>query len=439
MRTPTVVVTALAPACGALCPAAADDPTARVLLAGDSVTQGSSGDWTWRYRLWKHLEASGSPVDFVGPRNDLFELHGGAQDYVDPAFDTDHAASWGTTFIAPKYPVADLVRDYRPDVVVSYFGINDLAGPWRTPQDVVDSAAQFVAQARSSDPEVDVVLVAIPQTWIPGVTDYNAALPGLVRALDTPGSRVVVTPLAAVEAYVDTYDATHLAATGEVRVAAVVADALAVLGIAPAFPRPLPVVPNGPRAAGVLSLQSSGDTVADLLWINPPGAWGQYVWMRDVSVQGPWMRVAGPVAHTSYRVEGLVRGPDYEFRLQATKGTAVSEDMFSNVVAVNRPAPAITAVRVRSRHRVLRLRWWSDPPSAGDVRYTVAWWPEGHHAKRRVRRVALTRFVIERLRPGRVYRLTVKAWKSGTPGPGSTTVGITLPRLISRTRGPSVR
>ena len=44
----------------------------RVLLVGDSVTQGSAGDSTWRYRLWKHLEATtAGPVDLVGPRNDL--------------------------------------------------------------------------------------------------------------------------------------------------------------------------------------------------------------------------------------------------------------------------------------------------------------------------------------------------------------------------------
>jgi hypothetical protein len=30
----------------------------RVLIVGDSITQGSAGDFTWRYRLWKHLAAA---------------------------------------------------------------------------------------------------------------------------------------------------------------------------------------------------------------------------------------------------------------------------------------------------------------------------------------------------------------------------------------------
>ncbi|MFC7503453.1 hypothetical protein, partial [Nocardioides sp. GCM10030258] len=39
------------------------DDVVRVLIVGDSVTQGSSGDWTWRYRLWRHLQDAGLAVD----------------------------------------------------------------------------------------------------------------------------------------------------------------------------------------------------------------------------------------------------------------------------------------------------------------------------------------------------------------------------------------
>ena len=77
---------------------AAPDEPVRILLVGDSMTQESSGDWTWRYRLWQHLTKHGVSVDFVGPRNDLWEYveaHDGSQAYVDPAFDRDHAAYWG--------------------------------------------------------------------------------------------------------------------------------------------------------------------------------------------------------------------------------------------------------------------------------------------------------------------------------------------------------
>src|SRR5262245_42446727 len=70
-------------------PARAADPV-RILLVGDSMTQGSSGDWTWRYRLWQHLSEHGVSFDLVGPRTDLWEYveaHDGSQAYIDPNFD----------------------------------------------------------------------------------------------------------------------------------------------------------------------------------------------------------------------------------------------------------------------------------------------------------------------------------------------------------------
>jgi hypothetical protein len=51
--------------------AAVEAEPVRIMLFGDSITQGSTGDWTWRYRLWQTLAAAGVDFDFVGPRNDL--------------------------------------------------------------------------------------------------------------------------------------------------------------------------------------------------------------------------------------------------------------------------------------------------------------------------------------------------------------------------------
>ncbi len=280
-------------------PAAADDVT-KVLLTGDSVMQGSAGDWTWRYRLWQHFSTIGSPVDFVGPRTDLYDFERfvpGSYDYVDPGFDTDHAATWGSSFTAPGYAVADLVRDYHPDVIVASFGVNDLVGYYATPQEVLSLAADYVEQARTADPGVDVVLTTLPQVWIAGAADYNAGLEGLASRLSTADSRVEVgAPAEPLMENVDTWDPAHLSATGEVKVAAGVADALASLGVGSPYPRPLPQVPNGPRAPAALTVRTQGSTAAELTWVDPPGATGEYVWMRDVSMDESWRRVVGPEA-----------------------------------------------------------------------------------------------------------------------------------------------
>lgn len=408
---------------------AAGDGVTTVLLVGDSVTQGSAGDWTWRYRLWKHFEASGTPVDFVGPRNDLWDreqMRPGSQDYVDPAFDTDHAAQWATAFVAQTYPISELVGTYHPDVVVESFGVNDFFGYWQPPAVVLAQAESFVAAARSADPDVDVVLSRLPQTWLTGVPALNDGLPELARSLDSPRSRVVVTATPEVVEFTDTYDPAHLSATGEVKVAAAMADALAEIGVGRPYPRPLPQVPNGPRLPATLTVSAKG-RMADLSWTDPPGATGEYVWMRDASAREPWTRVAGPVEdRDSWRVKGLPKGHDHQFRLQATKGTAVAEDVFSNTVRVRRPPPRIAAVRVTSKRRALRLRWWPKWQVARDVTYRVSWWPERRRGLVRLRVTNRPRTVIHNLRPGHSYRLRVSAVKAGVPGPGHTAVGITL-------------
>lgn len=39
----------------------------RVMVVGDSMTQGREGDWTWRYRIWQFFQHNQIAVDFVGP------------------------------------------------------------------------------------------------------------------------------------------------------------------------------------------------------------------------------------------------------------------------------------------------------------------------------------------------------------------------------------
>lgn len=121
-------------------PAAAAEPV-RILLVGDSVTQGSAGDWTWRYRLWKHFQAAGVAVDSVGPRTDLYDNVGdtyGSQAYVDPHFDQDHASRWGMMVDVPDVPIETLVEEYQPDVVVEMLGFNDLVYGLRSPETVAN-------------------------------------------------------------------------------------------------------------------------------------------------------------------------------------------------------------------------------------------------------------------------------------------------------------
>lgn len=248
-----ILGTALAPVT-----ASADEEPTRVMLLGDSVTQGKDGDYTWRYFAWRGLQQTGAAVDFVGPNTGTHTADipfGG--DYADPAFDIDHASRWGMAMwemlnrpsaTAPR--MRDLVAGQGPDVIVETLGVNDLAWGQFGEVYVADEVRALVAEARAVKPDVDFVLGGLGQTWLRDVKDYNALLPTLAEELSTPESRVVVAPAPDLTEGVDTYDAAHPTTEGQVKIAASVSAGLEALGIGRTITMPLPSAdpePTGPE------------------------------------------------------------------------------------------------------------------------------------------------------------------------------------------------
>lgn len=424
----TFALTGLAPA-----PAGSVDAVepVRVLLVGDSVTQGSAGDWTWRYRLWKHLQSTNDgPVDLVGPRTDLWDDLAdqlGNHDYVDPAFDQDHAARWGMTFAFADNRIEDLVATYQPDVVVEMLGVNDLS-IGRPAVDVDQDVEDFVVAARTVDPEIDVVVAEAVQTWFAGVAELNALLPGTVADLDDPdGGRVVLadTDAGFLEAE-HTYDTSHPDPQGEVLIAAAVADALATVGVGAPATRPLPTVPRGPRIPPVLQGALNGVT-AVLSWVPSPGANTTTVEQRDVTAGAPWSVVADLLSGTTWRSGRLQGGHAYEYRVRPRKGWWLAEpDAASVVVTVRVPrVPGRPTVSVASRPGGRAVVTWRAVRRADY--YTVELRRVGRArwltvADRRVR----TRLVRRHLVPGAHYDVRVTPVNATGDGP-SDRVRFTVP------------
>lgn len=216
-------------------PAAADEPppTTRIMIYGDSLSHGSSGDWTWRYRLWQTLVLQSVSFDFVGPRSDVVNYitrKSGGWAYRQPYFDRNHAALWGTRFIGGYYQIDTLVPTYQPDVIVGLIGLNDLFDGVST-EKLMEHWRSQIASARTTKPSIDFVLVPIPHTWYTGVTAYNDALRSLAAELDTPQERVLVASTPQFSKWTDTYDFAHPSASGERKIATSVAEALGELGI----------------------------------------------------------------------------------------------------------------------------------------------------------------------------------------------------------------
>ncbi len=261
-----------------------DEPEkTRILIVGDSISQGSAGDYTWRYRLWKHLRDTGVRFDFVGPRDDLYDnVSGtfGGHDYADPAFDQDHAARWGTTVAQARSLIREQVAAYEPDVVLVLLGTNDLAWLKAGPDDVARGLRDLVRRARLARPDVGFVVGRVPEDGLPDAAELNAQVEGLPASMSTPESQVAVASTdAGFTEPGDTWQPFHPNARGELKIAAAMADALSTLGVGSPYPRPLPEVPLGPRTAPVL-MAAAGDGEAALSWSAAPGATDYYVWMQ---------------------------------------------------------------------------------------------------------------------------------------------------------------
>jgi lysophospholipase L1-like esterase len=215
--------------------AAHADAVPRIMLAGDSITQGFDGDFTWRYRLFQEFSRQATPVDFVGPRR---YTYGGSHVYLAGGWDSDHDAIGGSTLRGRVSDIRSDVATYSPDVLVALYGTNDLLNG-ATVSALITSWRGYVASARSARPDVKLVLgeVATPKAADRGTA--NAALHALAAELGTEQSPIVVADLES-PAWVPSRhsrDRVHPNPTGETLIAQRVAEALQSLGVLTATPQ----------------------------------------------------------------------------------------------------------------------------------------------------------------------------------------------------------
>ncbi|MFJ2234426.1 SGNH/GDSL hydrolase family protein [Streptomyces sp. NPDC087859] len=210
----------------------------RFMPVGDSMTIGSAGEHTWRYRMWQHLrDTHGHPFDLVGPRE---TLHDKATDtptsyeYADPDFPRAHLAGWGEGWLHMAPLIGDAVRSCRADVLMVSLGLIDL-GFYTNAEQTADNVRAFVAEARAAQPRIRMVLLpVIPNVRAQDdppfgtqVTLFNELLAKVVADLDEPRSPLLLaSPPESYDINHDTYDGTHPNASGEHRIAGAFAEAM---------------------------------------------------------------------------------------------------------------------------------------------------------------------------------------------------------------------
>ncbi|WLW54158.1 SGNH/GDSL hydrolase family protein [Streptomyces sp. YU58] len=210
----------------------------RFMPVGDSMTIGSAGEHTWRYRMWQHLrDTYGGPFALVGPREALHDKATEtptSYEYADPDFPRVHLAGWGEGWLHMAPLIGEAVRTHRADVLLVSLGLIDL-GFYTNAEQTTENVGRFVAEARAADPRVRMVLLPV----IPNVraeTDpafaaqvalFNELLAKTAADLDEPRSPLLLASLPpSYDIHADTYDGTHPNTSGEHKIAAAFADAM---------------------------------------------------------------------------------------------------------------------------------------------------------------------------------------------------------------------
>ncbi|MFI6355808.1 GDSL-type esterase/lipase family protein [Streptomyces sp. NPDC050743] len=210
----------------------------RFMPVGDSMTIGSAGEHTWRYRLWRHLcDTHNGAFTFVGPREELYDKAADAPTshaYAEPGFPRRHLAGWGEGWLHMAPLIGDAVREHRADVLLVSLGLIDL-GFYTNAEQTAQNVRAFVAGARETRPRIRMVLLpvipniraAADPSFAEEVDRFNVLLAKAVADLDEPRSPILLaSPPQSYDIHADTYDGTHPNARGEHRIAGAFAGAM---------------------------------------------------------------------------------------------------------------------------------------------------------------------------------------------------------------------
>jgi acyl-CoA thioesterase-1 len=197
--------------------AQAESVSPRVMAIGDSITEAQGGHASYRYWLYKSLQANGYATNFVGS---MYGVYNGTPQY--PDFDQNHEGHWGWRADQVLAGIENWSRDARPEIALIHLGTNDIFQK-QTPTSTITEVGQIIDKMRIHNPSV-VILVAqlIPSTSSSGarISEFNALVPALASQKSTTASPVVVVDQwTGYDAATDNYDGTHPNELGEKKMA----------------------------------------------------------------------------------------------------------------------------------------------------------------------------------------------------------------------------
>lgn len=199
----------------------ADSNTIRILVCGDSISQGREGDFTWRYRLWEWFQnnsntpstttttttpssrdrppqpsstssssssSSADPannnniyptIQYVGPFNGTLPAsvdainvdptnpqtwgtyHPSVSPLFSPGGGSSHFAVYGRPAWQDIEPLHAQVTTHQPDIIILHLGFNDIGWWGSNATDLIFSVQRLVFNARLARPHIKVLIADV--------------------------------------------------------------------------------------------------------------------------------------------------------------------------------------------------------------------------------------------------------------------------------------
>ena len=201
----------------------------RVLIVGDSISQGQEGDWTWRYRIWQWFRQNSVAVKMVGPYSGTkappppapqeapalygapakslpYSTNGGYAKGVDAGFlsNTNHFAVWGRAAAVSKGLIGSVLQQNNADLMLLMLGFNDVGWFYSDGKGAIASIQELITNARAANPNLKIAVANIPQRssiggrddLIQKTNEFNQLLPGIVSQMSTSQSPIHVVDIA---------------------------------------------------------------------------------------------------------------------------------------------------------------------------------------------------------------------------------------------------
>lgn len=429
----------------------------KIMIVGDSMSHGTEGDHTWRYRLWEwlHYSATSSTFEFVGPyvgtvppdqphppqpprfanekappERDL--TTGGYATDVMPDFQSRHFSYTGRQVFQAKDTIAEQVRLHKPDLLLVMLGFNDLGWCVSGPEGTLENMMKFITNARSAKSDLNFAVANVLQRSplaghpeLPNWTSrYNTMLQTAIRNESSSESQIELVEIEQNYGNVPdhcegTCDGLHPNSLGEYQIARAFGLTLhqaykigdQVLKV-PHYIPPRPIhVPKNVRACGVpYGIRFAFDAVY--------GARGYDVRQRSGGESGQWSETYQGSNQIDNSFTGA--GVKWEFQVR-TRGGEKEEDKseWSEIVSAlarreTAPAPRSTGVYATSSG--FEATW---EPLEGDwlvERYAVLWQDKtvGGFLCAQGARGGAAR--VDGLDAGHRYEVWLQTWTSVGPG-----------------------